>query len=364
MKKILISISCLIFLIIIILVPYLRQREQSVIKIGLVADLTGSMAMYGNWVKKGAEIAIAEFGSDEVVLIIEDSKSDPRTAVSSFEKLISFDKIEICIAGNNSSAVMSMAPIAERNKVLLFAALASSPNITYAGEYVFRNRISGTFEAESLAKKAFSLNYKRVAVVVTNNDSGQPYIEAFGSKFKELSGIDVLGILVDPDLTTLNTQALQLRSYNPDAVFVAMPIVQAVNLIRAAHAINVTPQWLGTSSFMADEFLRNGSPYVEGTIIANEGIDETNQIYIDFANKYRSKFNEEPTIYAVNGYDAVRLLADLAKKKNFDIEEMQKALYDKKGFFTASGHVFFDNNGDVIKHIELLEVRDGKFEKL
>ena len=362
-RKVMITLFSFI-LITVCFVSCFKQDKQQTIKIGLIADLSGSMAMYGNWVKQGAEIAISEFDSKEVVLLIEDSKSDPKTATSSLEKLISFDKVKIYIAGNSSSCVMSMSPIVEKNKVLLFSTLASSPNITNAGEYVFRNRISGTFETESMAKKAFSLNLNKIVIVAMNNDAGQPYIEAFKNEFKKLSGIDVLGILVDPNTTNLNTQALQLKDYNPEAVFVAMPIAQAVNLIKVSQTINVNPQWLGISSLKADEFLNNGAQYVEGTIIANEGIDETNELYIDFAKKYKTKYNEEPNIYAINGYDAVKILVDLAKTKNSDVEEIRKALYDKNGFYTASGHVFFDSNGDVIKQIELLKVHNGKFERI
>lgn len=363
MRKKLYATLGFILLITVGLILYLGHREQSTIKIGLVADLSGSMALYGNWVKLGAEIAITEFDDDGIVLLIEDSKSDPKTAVSSFTKLISFDKINFCIAGNNSSGAMSMAPIADKEKVILFSTLASSPSLTGASEYMFRNRISGIFEAESMAKTAALLKPKKVAVIATNNDAGLPYIEAFKNEFVKLTRIDVLGILVEPNAISLNTQALQLKDYYPDVIFVVMPIPQVINLIRSAHEIDYRPQWLGISSLKADEFLRNGSQYIEGTIIANEGVDETNQLYIEFARKYKAKFGEDPTIYAVNGYDAFKILVGLAKIKNGNIEEMRKALQDSDGFYTASGHIHFDNNGDVIKSVELLKVHNGKFEK-
>jgi len=350
--------------LLIVLNKYKKSDSDSAVQIGLIVDLTGSMSMYGEWVKKGSEIAVDELGTGEVYLLMEDSKSDAKVAANAIEKLISLNKTQLIISGSGSSCIMSMAPIAEKNKTLLFSTLASSPNITTAGEYIFRNRISGIFEAESMAKKASSLNFKKMAVIATNNDAGVPYIDAFKNEFKKLSGNDAYGLLIDPNTTNLKAQALQLKNYNPDAIFVVMPIIQVLNLIKETRALDFKTQWLGISSLKADEFLMNGGQYTEGFIIANEGIDYANPKYIEFSGKYKAKFQEDPTIYAVNGYDAVKILVYLYKKDNGNIDSIRQSLYDKNGFETASGHISFDGNGDVIKNIELLRISNGQFEQI
>ncbi|PXF59353.1 MAG: hypothetical protein C4B58_03305 [Deltaproteobacteria bacterium] len=99
----------------------------------------------------------------------------------------------------------------------------------------------------------------------------------------------------------------------------------------------------------------------DATVVASEGIDESNEKYITFRKTYRKRFGENPTIYAVNGYDAVMLLATLIGRVGLNPENVKIALYGLSNYLGAGGELHFDSNGDAIKKVNFFIVHKGKF---
>jgi branched-chain amino acid transport system substrate-binding protein len=343
------------------------ERKSENIVIGLVADLTGPMALYGGWVKNGAQIALNEISTQggingrSVDLKIEDSESSPKAAVSAIQKLITIDQIRLIVTGNGSSATMAMSPVANEKQAILFATLASSPSITNAGDYVFRNRLSGIFEAKNMARIAFKRGFQRVAVAAINNEAGVPYIDAFQQEFEGLGGVMVARELLMPGKTDFRSHVIKLKNAKPDAVFAVLQIEQAGYLMKQSTELGFKPKWLGISSLKSDELIEIAGYAAEGTIIASEGVDESNEKYVSFRRRYRKHFGKEPSIYAVNGYDAVMLLATIIGQVGVDPKNVKAALYEISDYVGAGGKLRFDSNGDAIRDVKLFVVSNHKF---
>lgn len=247
------------------------QKKSENIVIGLVIDLTGPMALYGGWVQKGAQIALDEISTQGgingriVELKIEDSQSSPKAAVSAMQKLATIDKIHFIVTGNGSSATMAMSPIANDKHAILFATLASSPSITKAGDYVFRNRLSGIFEARSVAKLAHKKGFQRVAVAAINNEAGVPYSEAFQKTFEKQGGRVVARELLSPGQTDFRAQVLSLQQADPEAVFLVLQIDQAGYIMKQSTELGFKPKWLGISSLKSDKLIKIAGVVADAT---------------------------------------------------------------------------------------------------
>ena len=79
---------------------------------------------------------------------------------------------------------------------------------------------------------------------------------------------------------------------------------------------------------------------------------------------WRTRRPKDATIYAVNGYDAVMLLATIIGRVGADPEKVKPALYELSGYIGAGGELRFDSNGDAIRNVKLYVVRKGKFKSL
>lgn len=328
------------------------------IKVGVIADLTGPMALYGNWVKNGVEIA---GDSSNVLLVVEDSKSEPKSAVSAIQKLAT-ENVDFIISGNGSSAVMSIAPIANKNHNIVFVCLASSPNISEAGDYVFRNRVSGLYEVKSLVDFSEKMSLTNFGAIALNNEAGLPYINAF-EKQLEANGIKLLSNqVVDPKQTDLSSQALKLKNNNVKTVLLSLQAAQAVNFINQCIEINYFPTWLGISSLKSDAILQLPDTIKNNFYIASENIDMSNSKFQAFNNIYKEKYGENAGIYAVNGYDAFNIINQLIKKNKGDVEKVKKDLHEMH-FSGAGGDMTFDENGDANRNVQIFKIDQNQFVK-
>ena len=117
-KNIVIAILATVTLVIIVLLSMHSQVNKE-IQIGGIFSLTGKAATYGKWIKNGTELAIRDINTrggvngQQLTLVSEDTQTDPKLAVTAFQKLIILNKIQVATGFVSSSEALSCAPIAE-----------------------------------------------------------------------------------------------------------------------------------------------------------------------------------------------------------------------------------------------------------
>ena len=84
-----------------------------------------------------------------------------------------------------------------------------------------------------------------------------------------------------------------------------------------------------------------------------------------FFNDYKLKYNDEPSIFSANSYDAVYIIKDAvifcnSQENTICIKNYLQSLnYDG-----VEGNIKFDENGDVIKQVVIKKLDSGKFVNL
>ncbi|MFQ5686777.1 MAG: ABC transporter substrate-binding protein, partial [Candidatus Scalindua sp.] len=111
-------------------------------KIGVILPLTGPSAVIGEWNKNGIEIALEMTGlNNKIDIIYEDSKNDPKTGISAFNKLTSINNSNLVISSLSGISV-PLIPLSKTNKTPLFLLMVSYPDITKQSEYCFRYHVT------------------------------------------------------------------------------------------------------------------------------------------------------------------------------------------------------------------------------
>ncbi len=125
-------ISVLVLLTIPILavtVSAVDAADKAPVKIGVVLPLSGGLELFGQQGIQGAKMAVAEInaaggvlGGRKIELIIEDNKTDPKTAAEKAKKLILKDKVAAILGPITSANRNAMTPVTDKYKVpLLYA---------------------------------------------------------------------------------------------------------------------------------------------------------------------------------------------------------------------------------------------------
>ena len=172
--------------------------NNDVIKIGVIAPLTGDVAQYGVAVKEGVEMKVAEINAaggingKKIELVISDSKGDSQEAVNIFKKMISQDKVNLIIGEVISSASLAIADLAQRAQIPMISASATNLDVTKGKDFVFRTTFTDPFQGIATAKYAKEKEFKSVAIL-TNTSSD--YAVGLAEAFKTQASKDGLTII-------------------------------------------------------------------------------------------------------------------------------------------------------------------------
>src|SRR5574341_1810041 len=117
------------------------------LKIGVMSDLSGGLALFGNEMWNGLQIGFdyatggkMVAGNRPIELIIKDDTSNVDTAAAAARELIESEGVEILIGNTSSAVALQVQQIAHENGIVYFAAPAASPDITGKNwnEHTFR----------------------------------------------------------------------------------------------------------------------------------------------------------------------------------------------------------------------------------
>ena len=343
------------------------QSGAETVKIGVLTPLTGPVAEYGNNIKDGIELAMQEINKDagingkRIELYFEDSKCDPAQALSGFNKLTDIDGVQIVLGTVCSSETLAIAPTANDKKVIVISAAASSPDITNAGDYIFRVYPSDTYEAGIAVDTIIGkLQKNRVSILYLNNSYGTALRDAFRNKFSSVGGkiLDEEGY--SQDSKDFRAQLSKIKDQNPDVIYMISYPIDGGLAIKQAKEMGMNAIFLGTSGLKANDFIQNGGISTEGFILASPSESYSTRKNL-FVNNYEKRFAKKPGLASDLAYDSLYIIkrAFIGAK---NIEEVKNNLYKVKEFEGASGEIGFDLNGDAtnIKY-SLFTIKNGQF---
>ncbi len=340
------------------------EDNNEVVKIGVILPLTGSASVWGNNALKGIELAqtsLHKTGVDNFELIIEDSKSETKLAVSALEKLITSENIQIVIGDIASSSVLAMSPIAEKNKVVLFSPGASNSDISYAGDYIFRNWQSDALEGKVDAEFVFNkLQQKDASILYVNNAYGTGLKNAFVETFEQLGGKIETEIAFEQDAKEVRTQLQKLKTKGANLVYLPGYPKEMAMVLKQAQSINYRPQFVSTQSFDDPKIIELAQAATNGVIYSvPTPPDSTKKAVKIFEEEYKKMFKTNPGVCSNTGYDALMMLIkEINGLEEFTGTSLKNALYKIDDYQGASGVIKFNKYGDVDKNFSFYIIKN------
>lgn len=341
------------------------SSDRPEIKIGFISPLTGGAAIYGEPALKSAQLAVDQINSQEdspfkIKLIVEDGKCDGQAAASAAQKLISTDKVKIILGGHCSTETLAIAPIAEQAKVVVLASITSSPLVTEAGDFVFRNYPSSSVYTAPSADIAIKKGYQTVSLLYENKEFPKGQAESFREKFEVLGGKIASEDAFAAGSQDMRSQLLKIQQQNPDAIFFASQAsdggVAFMTQLTELGMLDKYPVIGGAQVITGDVNTKtNGS--LNGRAYNTDAYLDTNAAK-SFVDAYQAKYGPLPALnqfWQTSSYDAVILMQEMIEScGNTDNAECIKdKLYQVKNWQGASGSLTIDENGDAITPLGL-----------
>ncbi len=345
-----------------------KPAEEGVIKIGVLADLTGDYASLIKGIPKGAELAVEDLRKEgvRIDLIIEDQKScNAAETVTIMHKFVDIDKVDLIIGGSCSNTTLAAAPIANSAKTIMISPMSSAPSVSQAGEYIFRTYISDILRAKEAAQLVYRLGKRKMAIITeVSNQATVEISSGVREEFIRLSG-QIVGeekaTKTDVDFRTVLTK---IKSTNPDVLLISCGPNQIGFVAKQAKELNFNVQFIVPLETAEDpQVIEIGKDAVEGLIYIMPGNPPETAKYKEFMEKYSAKYGEKELLpYLTESYDAVMLGVRAILASNGTKEDIKNKLYEvSKKYEGVSGNVTFDENGDVTKPVFLKTIKNGQF---
>lgn len=323
------------------------------VKIGFVGPLSGDAVSLGEPMRNAVELAAAEVngrgGIDgrQVEIIYEDGGCNARDSLSAGQKLINVDGVVAIIGGLCSGELLAIAPLLEQHKVVALSPTASSPDITDAGDFVFRNNPSDTSSGESLASLV-GREHTKVAVLAESTDFAQAFKDVFTASFGQQNGTVVLDEDFSPDVTDFRSVLARVRESEAEAlVVIPQTEVSAGNVVKQAGEIGLSIPILGANT-MAGLGDLIGAAANGVTFVDLPALSRDNTRVADFLDSYQTQYGDPRfEFYMGASYDTVYILAQAIENAGSDPEDIRDYLYGLTDFDGLIGTYGFDENGDV-----------------
>lgn len=325
--------------------------SPEVIKIGFMGPLTGDAASYGQSIKRGVDLAYRDANLDNVEIVYEDSKCDPKEAVSSINKLINVDGVQAIIGEVCSGATLAAAPIAQANDVVLISASSTSPKITNSGDYIFRTIPSDTLQGAYGASLVYQNGDKKLAILYSNEEYGVGFEDVLQRTFQ---GEVVASEAFERGSTDLRTQLTKIKEARPDSIYIISNSPDSsVAALKQIKELRIIAQVYGSEGL-------KGPEVAETKEAENLIITAVSAGTVGFSLEYEDEYSEKPGAFASQGYDAFSAVARTLKRGAMTGEEIKNDLYSTT-FDGSSGRISFDLNGDVAGSYETYQLKKGEW---
>ena len=345
------------------------KKEDDVIKLGSILSLTGGVATYGKEIKDGLELAVQNINEQggikgkKIEVIYEDDQSTPKGSVNAIQKLISVNKVKVIIGAISSSNTLAIAPIAEQSKVVLFSPASSSPKITHAGDYVFRNYPSDLLEGKEVANFALSKKMRTSCIFTINNDYGNGLNQVFIEHYEAKGGKVLLNEKYNEGQLDFRNSLSKIKGIRPDCVFIVGYGKELGAIVKQAKEIGINSQFLSTVNFLDQQTLKIGGTAVNGVIFSSIAFDDKSEdpVIKDFISNFQKMFNRKPNVWSAHAYDALMIIANVINKGGLPSDQIKKGIYETQLYHGVSGVTSFDKFGDVIKTVSFMTVVNNHF---
>lgn len=170
---------------------YAKDAAPSVIKIGVLLDLTGPIGPAGIDMEKGLRLAVEMAGAvagKKVELVVEDVASDASTSMDKARKLVETDKVAMLYGPINAGGNASIPGYAERMRVPDIGAV-NVTNDAAAHKWSFDPMgITGQMGYGVGVYTHDVLGYKTAVILMADFLAGHRYADSFKQGFEEKGG--------------------------------------------------------------------------------------------------------------------------------------------------------------------------------
>jgi branched-chain amino acid transport system substrate-binding protein len=306
-------------------------QQQGVTKdqivVGTIQDLSGPLAGYGKQARNGMLLRIEELNEQQgsihgrkIKLIAEDNGYDPKKAVLAAQKLVNQDKVFIVIGHIGTAQNMAAMPVQFEKNIVNFMPITAAREM-YEPLHKLKYSFAATYYDQihmALPKMVKEKNAKKVCTLYQDDDFGLEVQRGTEAGLKSINMEVAEKTTYKRGATDFSSQVAKMKASGCDLVVLGTIIRETIGTIAEARKTGFNPVFLGSSAAYTDLIHKLGGKAMDGLYathtVQHPYLDEASQPIRFWASKYKTKFNEDPTVFSVYGYMIMDQFIQAARK--------------------------------------------------
>ena len=357
-------------------------QQQGVTKdeilIGTIQDLSGPLAGYGKAVRNGMQLRIDELNEQgniygrKLRLVTEDSGYDPKRAVLAAQKLVNQDKIFVMAAHIGTAQNNAAMPVQFEKNIVNFLPVTAAREmyepfnrLKYAAFATYFDQMRAAVPSLVKEKKL-----TKVCAIHQDDEFGLEVLRGAEAGLKSINMDFTEKTSYKRGATDFSSQVARMKSAGCELVVLGTIIRETVGTIAESRKTGFNPLFIGSSAAYTDLIHKLGGKAMDGMYatmtVPHPYLDEASKPIAFWANKYKTKFGDDPTVFSVYGYIIVDAFIRGAQKagpalttdsfvKAMDSMTLPPDIFGgPEGKFTPTQHLSSNRS-------RLSQIQDGKW---
>ncbi len=352
--------------------------SKTEIVLGTAQDLSGPVVAFSKPAVNGMRMKIDEINEGgglhgrKLRLVVEDHGYDPKKAVLAAQKLIQKDRIFAVVGPIGTPTAMAGMPIyLEKNVPHLFPLSAARQmfdplhKLKYAGFATY-------YEATRAGLKRLvkEKGLKRVCTLYQDDDFGLEVKEGGEAGLKDLGMKYAEVTTYKRGTTDFSSQVQKMQGAGCDMVVLGTIIRETIGAIGTARKLGFNPEFLASGAAYLDLIHKLGGPAMNG-LYATGGMnypyaDDPSSNVRAWYQRYKGKFNEDPNLSSVYGYQIITTFSVAADKAGakLTVDSLVKALDNMtipRDMFGADAQTFRPDKHQGTNRSKLCQIQTQKW---
>jgi branched-chain amino acid transport system substrate-binding protein len=339
------------------------------IKIGVIAEMSGTFADFGMQITNGAKAYMKQYGDTvagkKVELIVKDVTGPaPDVARRLAQELVVKDEVDFIVGFGLTPNALGVAAVASEAKKPTVIMNAATSIITTKSPYMVRTSMTLPQVTEPMAQWAYKSGVRKVYTVVADYGPGHDSEKAFRTAFTRAGGEIVGDLRVPLKNPEFGPFVQRIKDAKPQAVFVFMPAGElALGFMKAFDERGLAKagiKLLTTGDLTEDGIIEALGDLTLGVIsthhysMAHDSPE--NKIFL---NAYAQISPQRPNFMAVGAWDGMAAIYEVVRKLNGNIDG-DKAMQAFKGMKIKSPRGPLEIDADTRDVVQTIYVREVK----
>jgi branched-chain amino acid transport system substrate-binding protein len=300
--------------------PTLAQQgvSKTEVVVGTVQDLSGPIASWGKDVLNGMKLRTNEVNEQggihgrKIRLVVEDNGYDPKKTVLATQKLVNQEKVFAIMGLMGSAAAIAAMPILLDKNVASFMPMSSAREMYEPPHRLKWGFAPSNFDSmKTSTPRVFQLTKStKPCALYQDDDFGLEVVRGGEAGLKEIRTDFVEKTTYKRGSTDFSSQVARLKAAGCDFVLLGTLIRETVGAVSEARKLGWNPVFLGPQTVYTDQIPKLGGKAMDGIygdmFVQFPYMDDASQPVRFWANKWKTAFGTDPTVYSVYGY----LIAD------------------------------------------------------